>query len=78
MEYTKFKKLKEITDEKDMDSLNVGDCFLYGTKTIHQKGEKKVGDAITYYQIIAKKPNGVEYTPIYDYMEDNKGEITNE
>ena len=50
--------------------------FLYGKNLINQKQEKEIGHPITYYQVIGKSMIGVEYTPIYDYMEEDKGEET--
>ena len=73
MDQVKFKRMREITEEKEMDKLNVGDDFLYGTNVISQKS-KSVGESITYYRVIAKNKNGIEYTPIFDYMEQTKGE----
>lgn len=74
MRKTKFNKMKTIEKEKDMNDLQVGECFLYGKNIIAQKGVKEVGEPITYYQVINKTDNGVEYSPIYDYMEKDKGE----
>lgn len=71
-----FKRLKTFDDEneKKMKELNVGDYFLYGRSIIAQKENKKVGEQITYYEVISKSHSGVEYTPIFDYMEKDKGE----
>lgn len=74
MDIVHFKRMLEIEEEKDMDKLNVGDDFLYGKNVIAQKANKGVGESITYYRIVSKTDNGVEYTPIFDYMEGVKGE----
>jgi hypothetical protein len=61
--------------ETEMDELNVGDYFLYGTSVIAQKQNKVIGDSISYFKIIDKKSHGgVEYIPVFDYMEKDKGE----
>lgn len=73
MKELRFKKLPiiEKDNEKEMEKLNIGDCFLYGSNIVNQRENKKVGMSITYYQVINKTKNGTEYTPIYDYMEEN-------
>jgi|GEM_PF-5165210 hypothetical protein len=38
---------------------------------IEQKVSKDVGNEITYYEVISKKENSVEYKPIYDVMEED-------
>jgi hypothetical protein len=76
MRISVFKRLLvfDNENEKKMHDLNVGDYFLYGTTTIAQKETKKVGQAITYYEVIDKSHGRIEYTPIFDYMEKDKGE----
>jgi len=74
MDIVLFKRMLEIEEEKDMDKLDVGDIFLYGRSVIAQKANKEIGESISYYKVIAKTVNGVEYTPIFDYMEGTKGE----
>lgn len=73
MKETDFKRLIVIEDDNEgknnINKLDKGDFFLYGLSIINQKGNKKVGNSITYYQVIEKNKNGVEYTPIYDYLE---------
>lgn len=66
-----FIKMKEIEEEKDMDQLNIGDWFLYGRSLIAQKENKIVGQAISYYEIVDKSHNRVEYKPVFDYMEED-------
>lgn len=69
-----FMRLPEIEKEKEMDKFEVGEKFLYGKNVIAQKTNKEVGQSITYYEILRKLDNGVEYIPIFDYMEEDKGE----
>jgi hypothetical protein len=69
-----FVRLPEIEKEKDMDKFEVGERFLYGSNTIAQKTNKEVGQSITYYEVLRKTHNGIEYIPIFDYMEEDKGE----
>ena len=74
MKKTQFVRMLEIAEEKNMDNLEVGDFFLYGTSVIGQKQNKQIGDSITYYQVVDKKPKGIEYAPVFDYLERDKGE----
>jgi hypothetical protein len=74
MRMSVFKRLLIIEEEKEMNKLNVGDYFLYGKSIITQRENKKPGQPITYYEIIRKSHNNIEYAPIYDYMEKDKGE----
>jgi hypothetical protein len=70
-----FIRMVEITEEKDMDELEIGDFFLYGQNLIAQKQNKIPGDGISYFQIVDKKSKGnVEYAPIFDILEQDKGE----
>lgn len=69
MRKTQFLRLPEFEDEDDMTVLNIGDHFLYGSTVREQKQEKKNGDTISYYQVINKTRNGVEYVAIVDAME---------
>lgn len=74
MDINIFKRMKEIDEEKEMDKLNVGDDFLYGKNVIAQKANKSVGESITYYRVISKNKNRIEYTTIFDYMGGIKGD----
>ncbi len=71
-------KMQEFDDDKgnDMNRLEVGECFLYGRNLINQKQNKVIGQGISYYQVTSKSDSRVEYTPIFDYMEKDKGEET--
>ena len=62
-------RMKEIVEENDMDQLKIGDCFLYGNHVIGQKQSKIIGQSLSYFKIISKSKNGVEYAPIFDHME---------
>jgi len=41
-----WKRIPEITEEKNMDKLQLHDYFLYGSNMIAQKQTKKVGQDI--------------------------------
>lgn len=70
-----FMRLYEFETEGDTSNLNIGDKFLYGKNIITQKQTKIIGEPITYYQVISKSKCGIEYVPIYDYLEEDKGEV---
>jgi hypothetical protein len=70
MDKLKFQRLPEFEDMDDTSELNIGDCFLFGKNIIGQKQNKmKNGEPITYYKVISKSDMGIEYSPIYDYLE---------
>jgi hypothetical protein len=70
MRESDWKKLPEITEEDKMDELQLHDYFLYGTNMVNQKQTKKLGQDISYYEIIGKDGNKhVEYAPIFDILE---------
>ena len=60
--------------KENMNDLKMGDYFLYGKSVIAQKETKKIGDSISYYEVISKSRNGIEYVPIFDYMEEDDKE----
>ena len=74
MRKTEFMRMREIEKEKDMDDIPVGGIFMYGQRMIGQKQNKTVGQSISYFQILNKTERGVEYIPIFEYMEEDKGE----
>lgn len=67
-----FNKIIEVNDEKDMDNLKIGDYFLYGKSMISQKQNKKKDQPISYYEVLDKSKGRVEYTPIFDMLEDGE------
>jgi hypothetical protein len=72
MRQTEFQKLREFEDEDDMKDLKEGDIFLYGQNVIGQKQHKMVGDAISYYKVIAKVGKDISYAPIFDNLEEDR------
>ena len=68
MNKVEFQRLKEIEDERDMSELEVGDFFVYGKTVIAQKQNKAPGQEISYYQVVAKNGNSVEYAPVFDNL----------
>jgi len=69
MKKATFLRLPEFDDEKETRILKMNEFFLYGKSMIGQKQNKTVGNSISYYQVIGKTNLGIEYAPIFDYME---------
>jgi hypothetical protein len=64
-----WKKMIEITEEEEMDKLEVHDYFLYGTNMIAQKQNKKIGQEISYFVVMNKNGRHIEYGPVFDMLE---------
>jgi hypothetical protein len=74
MKRQKFTRLPEFEDMDDTSVLEIGDCFLYGSSVRSQKQNKKDGEEVCYYQVISKSDRGIEYAPVFDILEKEKGE----
>ncbi len=72
MRLTEFLKLKELEEEEDMNDLKEGDIFLYGRNVIGQKQNKNIGDAISYYKVVAIAGKDVSYAPVFDSLEEDR------
>ena len=72
MKKSKWLHLKEIDEEeKIFKSVEMDEYFLTGDSVIRQKEIKEIGQQITYYKLIKKTKNNVEYVPIYDIIEED-------
>lgn len=70
MRESDWKRMPEITDESKMNELDLHDYFLYGKNMIAQKQTKKLGQEISYYEVIGKGVGGhIEYAPVFDLLE---------
>lgn len=66
-------RIINFNDPKDKRKLKKGDKFLYGKNMISQKENKKIGDDISYFQIIdVKKGGNIEYVLKNDILEEEK------
>jgi pyruvate-formate lyase-activating enzyme len=70
---TKYKwlRLREYEDLVNVD-LKVGDKFLYGTAMINQKDSKEIGQQIVYFEVIKAEGKNIEYTQIFDTLEEDR------
>ncbi len=68
----KWLRLKEIEDPLKM-RLKKGEQFLYGVSMLAQKDTKKVGQQITYFEILNSKNEGkdIEYIQMFDVLEED-------
>lgn len=69
MRQVDFRKLIEIEDDNTL-MLKQGDIFLYGKNMIAQKSNKDVGQEISYFKLVKKDGLKVEYTIIFDVLEE--------
>lgn len=70
MRESDWKRMPEIIEEKNMDDLQLHDYFLYGNSMISQKQTKKIGQEISYFEVIGKGGGGhIEYAPVFDTLE---------
>jgi len=75
----KFMNIKQL-EEMDINSSNlkIGDIFLCGKNMQEQVNTKKVGDNVSYYEVIDIKDNGnIVYMLKIDNMEEIKDDNKN-
>jgi hypothetical protein len=60
----------EQENEQLIHKLLIGNIFLYGNRMIEQKEIKEVGQQISYYRVVDKKDNRIEYTTVFDKLEE--------
>jgi hypothetical protein len=53
-----FHGLPQFDDLLQAKNLKVGDKFLTGTNILEQINSKKVGDTVTYYEVMSVGANG--------------------
>jgi len=65
-------RLKDIEDPLKM-RLKKGENFLYGSRMISQKDTKKIGEQITYFEVLNSKNDGkdLEYIQKFDVLEED-------
>jgi len=72
MKKYKWLRIKTIDEEdNNKTKLRINDLFLEGGAVIAQLETKVIGDQITYYKIIKKGENSIEYTTIFDTLEED-------
>ena len=69
MTIKEFMELPQYEDMLKAKNLKVGDMFLTGAKVINQVNNKKVGDIVTYYEVVGVQKNGnISYTQRMDRL----------
>jgi len=71
MKKYKWLRIKTIDEDNDKTRLRLNDFFLEGNAVINQLETKVIGDQITYYKIIKKGERSIEYTTIFDTLEED-------
>ena len=66
----RWSRIKKI-EEDDMSKLRINELFLAGDAVVAQLESKNVGDNITYYKVIKKQGNNIEYIPVFDILEED-------
>lgn len=69
LEFSRIKKI--MKEDESLYDMKIGDKFLYGSKMLEQRNIKKVGDGVTYYEVISinKSTKRIEYVPKFDILE---------
>jgi hypothetical protein len=75
-DFKKIRKLKEM--EINSTNLKIGDIFVSGKNMMEQLNTKKIGDNVSYYEVIDIKDNGnIVYMLKIDTMEEQKNDSKN-
>lgn len=69
MKADEWYRVKVVEDISNYN-LKLGDKFLYGSKVANQKETKKIGDKITYYEVIKIDGNSVQYVIRIENLEE--------
>jgi len=63
-------RLRVVEDLADIE-LKKDELFLNGHAMIGQKDTKEVGQQITYFKVIKAKEKNIEYTEVFDILEED-------
>jgi hypothetical protein len=76
MRNSEFIRMRCIEESENLKDLELGEHFLYGSRVIAQKTTKKIGDSISYFEVIAvnEETGNIEYTPVFDYLKKDREE----
>jgi len=74
-----FKKIKQLNDmDINSSNLKIGDIFVSGKNMMEQLNTKKIGDNVSYYEVVDVKDNGnIVYMLKIDTMEELKNDSKN-
>lgn len=69
---TKYQWLRlKVVEDLSNAKLLKDDFFLYGTAMISQKDTKEIGQQITYFRVIRQEKKNIEYTEVFDVLEED-------
>ena len=69
---TKYQWLRmRVVEDLSNAKLLKDEIFLYGTAMIGQKDNKEVGQQITYFRVIRQEDKNIEYTEVFDVLEED-------
>ena len=63
-------RLRVVEDLADVE-LKKDELFLHGHAMIGQKDTKEVGQQITYFKVIKAVEKNIEYTEVFDVLEED-------
>jgi len=69
---TKYQWLR-IREVEDLTNVKLvkGDEFLHGVAMIGQKDTKEIGQQIVYFKVIKSEGKNIEYTEVFDVLEED-------
>jgi len=71
MKVSDFRMMKRLKYDDDFTKLNVGDKFLMGEQMTLQVEKKKKGEEISFYTVLRKEGNNVEYVLQFSVLEED-------
>ena len=63
-------RIKVVEDLTDADLVK-DDIFLHGHHMVGQKDTKEIGQQIVYFKVIKAEGKNIEYTEIFDVLEED-------
>jgi hypothetical protein len=71
MKHSEFRSMKRLKYDDDFRKLNIGDKFLMGENMILQTEKKKNGEEVSYYTVLRKEGNNIEYVLQFSNLEED-------
>lgn len=69
-QWLRLRVIEDLIDAK----LVKDDLFLNGHHMIGQKDTKEIGQQITYFKVIKSEGKNIEYTEVFDVLEEDLGD----
>ena len=63
-------KVFEPENEHEIHNLKIGEYFMMGNRMNQQKELKEIGQQISFYKVVNKKDNRIEYTTVFDVLKE--------